>query len=64
MPPESMQEPEAAVIEHQQSHSEDVCPKCSSKMVKKTARKGKNVGNEFWACSAFPKCRHIEGINA
>jgi len=49
----------------QQSHAVDkICPKCSSKMVKKTAKKGKNIGNEFWACSAFPKCRHIEAINA
>ena len=43
---------------------EKLCPKCSSIMVKKTAKKGKNVGKEFWACSAFPKCRHIEPINA
>jgi hypothetical protein len=64
MPPESTQEPVAAVIEHQPSHSEDVCPKCSSKMIKKTARKGKNAGNAFWGCSAYPKCRHIEGIKA
>lgn len=64
MPPESTQEPVGAVIEHQQSHSEDVCPKCSSKMVKRTARKGKNAGNAFWGCSTYPKCRHIEAIKA
>lgn len=42
------------------STSEKVCPKCSSSMAVKIAKKGKNVGKEFWACSAFPKCRHIE----
>ncbi len=39
------------------------CPKCSAIMVKKVAKKGKNIGSEFWACSSFPKCRHIEPIN-
>lgn len=41
---------------------EKVCPKCSLKMIKRIATKGKNIGNEFWVCSAFPKCRHIEVI--
>lgn len=40
------------------------CPKCSSLLIKRTAKKGKNVGKEFWACSEFPKCRHIESINS
>ena len=39
------------------------CPKCSSEMLKKIAKKGKNTGNEFWACSAFPKCRYSKEIN-
>jgi len=41
---------------------EKVCPKCSSVMVKRVAKKGKNVGNTFWACSAFPKCKHTQAI--
>lgn len=40
--------------------SEKLCPKCSSPMSIKIAKKGKNSGNEFWACSTFPACRHIE----
>jgi len=40
-----------------------VCKKCSSKMVKKIANKGKHKGKEFWACSAFPKCRYIESMD-
>ena len=39
-----------------------ICPKCSSLLIKRTAKKGKNIGKEFWACSEFPKCRHIENI--
>lgn len=33
------------------------CPLCSSAMVKRTARKGANAGNEFWGCSKYPGCR-------
>jgi restriction system protein len=38
------------------------CPKCSSPMVKRTAKKGPNLGNEFMGCSSFPKCRYIESL--
>ncbi|WP_158969853.1 restriction endonuclease [Paraglaciecola sp. L3A3] len=38
------------------------CPKCASPMVKRTAKKGVNIGNEFLGCSSFPKCRHIEPL--
>ncbi len=35
------------------------CSKCGSEMRLRKATKGKNAGNEFWGCSAFPKCRNI-----
>lgn len=35
------------------------CAKCGSEMVLRTATKGRNAGNEFWGCGAFPKCRNI-----
>jgi hypothetical protein len=35
------------------------CSKCGSEMVLRKASKGKNAGNEFWGCSAFPNCRNI-----
>ena len=38
------------------------CPKCTSELVVKTAQKGKNKGNNFLACSSFPKCRYTEEI--
>ena len=44
--------------------ADKVCPKCSSSMAVKIAKQGKNIGKEFWACSAFPKCRYIEEKNA
>lgn len=33
------------------------CPKCSSQMVLRTARKGANAGREFWGCSRYPACK-------
>jgi restriction system protein len=34
-----------------------VCPKCGSKMVLRTARRGANAGNSFWGCSSYPACK-------
>ncbi len=34
-----------------------ICPECGSKMVLRTAKKGPNIGEKFWGCSRFPKCR-------
>ncbi len=39
-----------------------VCLKCSSQLVRRVAKKGAHAGNEFWACSAYPKCRYIEAV--
>jgi len=38
------------------------CPKCGAAMVRRVAKRGENAGNEFWGCSAFPKCRSIVQI--
>lgn len=34
------------------------CPKCEREMVLRTATKGLNAGNQFWGCSAYPRCRY------
>lgn len=39
------------------------CPRCKKAMVKRSAKKGKNIGNEFWGCSDFPKCKGVIKIN-
>ncbi|KQX22120.1 restriction endonuclease [Variovorax sp. Root434] len=33
------------------------CPRCAQHMVRRTARKGINAGQEFWGCSDYPRCR-------
>ena len=35
-----------------------VCPRCGSELIVKVAQKGVNRGNEFLACSGFPRCRY------
>ena len=42
--------------------NEMVCSACNSPMVKRLAKKGPNAGKWFWACSAYPKCRKVVGI--
>jgi len=38
------------------------CPKCGGAMVLREAKKGQNIGNKFWGCSSFPKCRGVLNI--
>lgn len=39
--------------------SVQLCPKCGSEMVLRTAKKGQNAGKQFWGCSRFPQCRTV-----
>jgi len=34
------------------------CPKCGSQMVLRTATKGPGSGEQFWGCTAYPRCRY------
>jgi len=34
-----------------------LCPTCGSTMVLRTARRGKTVGQQFWGCKNYPRCR-------
>lgn len=37
--------------------AQPTCPTCNAPMVQRVAKRGGNVGNSFWSCSQFPKCR-------
>lgn len=43
--------------------SEPRCPKCQGEMVRRTVKRGVNVGNESLGCKAFPKCRGTVGAS-
>lgn len=40
--------------------SEEICPKCSSKLVERVIKKGERQGQTFLGCSNFPKCRYTK----
>lgn len=44
-------------------HDDPSCPKCGERMVRRKARKGKNVGSDFWGCLRFPRCRGVRKIS-
>jgi len=33
------------------------CPDCGKPMTRRKARTGKNTGNPFWGCTAYPDCK-------
>ena len=35
------------------------CPKCGSEMILREAKRGANIGKQFWGCSKFPQCRGV-----
>ena len=55
--------PESAVERKVPSKS-PACPKCGEPMVRRKAKSGRNAGQVFWGCSAFPKCRTVAKIRA
>lgn len=40
------------------------CPRCGSKLILRTAKKGSNAGNQFYGCSNFPKCRYVQSASS
>jgi len=38
------------------------CPSCGSTMAKRKARRGANVGGEFWGCVTYPACKGTQSI--
>lgn len=42
--------------------AERYCPKCGNVLVIRTRKTGANIGQQFWGCSAFPKCRVVQSL--
>jgi restriction system protein len=38
------------------------CPSCGSAMMKRKAKRGANIGNEFWGCGTYPIFKGIRSI--
>ncbi|MBI4660212.1 MAG: four helix bundle protein [Verrucomicrobia bacterium] len=35
------------------------CPQCGKPMVLRTAKTGRNTGQQFWGCTAYPDCKGV-----
>jgi restriction system protein len=46
-----------APVTHSALASTPACPRCQEPMVARMAKRGANVGNEFWGCRRYPKCK-------
>ena len=42
--------------------STTICPLCKGKLVRRTAKTGKNAGHDFLGCSNYPSCRYTKNI--
>lgn len=40
-----------------------LCPICGKPMLRRTAKKGRNSGNQFWSCSDYPACTGTRPIH-
>ncbi len=40
--------------------AERQCPTCGSALLIRTVKSGTKAGQQFWGCSAFPKCRTMQ----
>jgi hypothetical protein len=38
------------------------CPSCNGAMIRRRARRGSQMGKEFWGCFAYPRCRGTRAI--
>lgn len=38
------------------------CPKCGNSLTLRTMKKGSNAGQQFWGCSAYPRCRVMQSL--
>lgn len=43
-------------------YSTPSCPSCGTKMKLRISKKGKTIGNKFWGCKNFPRCRNTLNI--
>lgn len=54
--------PQVDPVDATSADAAPVCEKCSATMVKRQAKNGPHAGRHFWACSTYPKCRHVVAI--
>src|SRR5690554_982150 len=56
---EALAAPVQSIVAEQAAPASPPFAKCGEAMVLRKAKSGANVGQEFWGCSTFPKCRAV-----
>ncbi|WP_434637081.1 NERD domain-containing protein [Sulfurimonas sp. NW7] len=39
-----------------------ICPRCGNDLIMRTAKRGQNIGNKFYGCKSYPRCRYTRNI--
>jgi len=39
-----------------------ICPRCGNDLILRTAKRGKNAGNQFYGCKSYPRCKYTRNI--
>lgn len=47
---------------NEQKANPTICPRCGGKLVVRTAKRGANIGSQFYGCSNYPKCKYTRNI--
>ena len=40
-----------------------ICPRCGNNLVIRTAKRGQNVGNQFYGCKSYPRCKYTRKLD-
>ena len=39
-----------------------ICPRCGNDLIIRTAKRGQNIGNQFYGCKSYPQCKYTRKI--
>jgi predicted RNA-binding Zn-ribbon protein involved in translation (DUF1610 family) len=39
------------------------CPQCGNDLVVRTAKRGQNIGNQFYGCKSYPRCKYTRKLD-
>lgn len=57
-----LEESKNNIVKNDSKSDNLMCPRCGNKLILREAKKGSNIGNKFYGCSNYPKCRYIKNI--
>ena len=47
----------------QEKYGNLTCPRCGNDLVARTVKRGQNIGNQFYGCKSYPKCRYTRKLD-